>query len=480
MEPTLALPAAALHSAAPRALDAWGLALTTSAPSAVRAFERALLALLGHRADTVAHLEAALDADPGLVLAHVVRGFALRLLARGDRLPAAREALAKARRTLGTRGGTLRETLLTDALRAWLEGDVAGCIGSLSRCSDTHPHCLLSMKLHHALCFLHGRGELMLRGLERALPRLDGAVPGRGFALGCYAFALEETGAYAEAEHHARAAIAENEADAWAYHALLHVLTMQDRTRAGLELVRARGERFAGGNNFVAHIAWHHALFAIAERELDEAVCLYDGELARALGPDYRDLANCASLLYRLERAGLDVGARWQALADLAEPRTGDHQLAFADAHYLLALLRAGRRDQAARFLQAMRDSAAGRIDHDAQVMRRAGVPLAEGMFALFSGDAERALRKLWPLGCSALRLGGSHAQRELFEQLAADAALRAGRLSVADQLLANQLETRPGCAWARARARELSALRAQAAATDRVGGRTCGAPGGT
>lgn len=465
MEPTLALPAGALHSHAPRTLDAWGLAHTTSTPAAVHAFERALLALLGHRADTLAHLEAALGADPGLVLAHVVHGFALRLLARGDLLPAAREALAHARRGLSSRGGTLRETLLTDALRAWLEGDVTGCIDSLSRASDTHPGCLLSMKLHHALCFLHGRSELMRRGLERVFPRLDAAAPGRGFALGCYAFALEETGAYAEAEQHARDALAENEADVWAYHALLHVLTMQDRTRAGLELVRVRGERFAGGNNFVAHIAWHHALFAIAERELDEALSLYDCELTRTLGRDYRDLANCASLLYRLERAGVNVGARWQALADLAEPRSGDHHLAFADAHYLLALLRADRRDQAARFLQAMRDSAAGRIDHDAQVMRRAGVPLAEGMFALFSGDAERALRKLWPLGCNALRLGGSHAQRELFEQLAADAALEAGRLEVAEQLLANQLEARPRCAWAQARARELSALRAEAAA---------------
>lgn len=470
MTPTLALKAAAFRSPAPRALDAWGLAHTTSAPAAVRAFERALHALLGHRADTLAHVGAALEADSGLVLAHVLRGFALRLLARGDLLPAARDALAEARGTLESRGGTLRETLLADALRAWLERDVAGCIGSLSRACETHPNCLLSMKLHHALCFLHGQTELMRRALERGLSRLDAAAPGRGFALGCYAFALEETGAYAEAERCARDALAENRADAWAYHALLHVLTMQDRTRAGLELVRARGQRFAGGNNFVAHIAWHHALFAIAEGELDEALSLYDRELTRPLGPDYRDMANCASLLYRLERAGLDVGARWQTLADLAEPRTGDHRLAFADAHYLLALLGAGRRDQAARFVQSMRDSAAGRIDHDAQVMRRAGIPLAEGVFALFDGEAEAALRKLWPLGGRALRLGGSHAQRELFEQLAADAALNAGRLPVAEQLLAQQLEARPRCAWARARAGELSALRAQAAATTRGG----------
>ena len=426
MQPALARVADApplRTSSVTRLRDRWGLALSTPSAQAVEAYERAVFSLLAHRADTLAQLDSALREDPQFALPHLIRGFALRLLARSDLLPVAQDALAQVDVSFLARGATLREALLADALRAWLERDVDGAIASLARACDAHPACLVSMKLHHALCFLHGKHQQMRRSLERCLLALSPEVPGYGYVLGCHAFALEETGAQREALHHARAAIELCPHDAWAYHALLHVLSTQARTREGLSFVRMRGQRFAGGNNFIAHIAWHHALFAVAEGELDEALALYDGEISAPLGRDYRDLANCASLLYRLERVGVDVGARWQNLAELAQQHNGDHLLAFADAHYLLALLGAGRMDAAQEFAAGWRATLPGRIDHDALVGRQLGLPLSEGMLALFAGEHASALRKLWPLSARMLRLGGSHAQRELFELMVAQAA---------------------------------------------------------
>ena len=446
-----------VNSSATRLRDAWDLPLSCSAPRAVAAYERAVFSLLAHRADTLAHLEEALRVDPMFALPQLLRGFAMRLLCRSDLLPSVGDALSIAERSFVQRGSTLREALIADSLRAWCAGDVDGAIASLARCCEAHPTCLVSMKLHHALCFLHGKHQLMRRALERTLTHLSPDLPGYGYVLGCHAFALEETGAYGPAMRQAQRAIERAPNDAWAYHALLHVWTMQDQSADGLRFVRLRGNRFAGGNNFVAHIAWHHALFAIAEGELDEALGLYDGEISAALGRDYRDLANCASLLYRLSRAGVDVGSRWEVLADLAEQRIGDHQLAFADAHYLLALLGAGRHKQATIFVEGMRAKASARIDHDALVARRVGLPLAEGMAALFAGKPERALFTLLPIGTRAVRLGGSHAQRELFEQLVVDAALAGGRTGIVERLLTDQLEARPRCQWALARMDELS-----------------------
>jgi tetratricopeptide (TPR) repeat protein len=431
MEPALARVADAHTLRTPnvtRLRDRWGIALGTPSQKAVEAYERAVVSLLAHRADMLSQLESALREDPEFALPQLVRGFALRLLARSDQLPAVQDALRQVEASSAARGATLREALLADALRAWLAHDVDGAIASLARACETHPACLVSMKLHHALCFLHGKHQQMRRSLERCLEVLSPELPGYGYVLGCHAFALEETGAYREALHHARAAIELCPHDAWAYHALLHVLTMQARTREGLSFVRLRGQRFASGNNFVAHIAWHHALFAIAEGELDEALALYDGEITAPLGRDYRDLANCASLLYRLERAGRAVGDRWQRLAELAETRVGDHLLAFADAHYLLALLGAGRVQAAQGFVESVRAALAGRIDHDGLVGRQLGLPLSEGMLALFTGEPERALRKLWPLSVRMLRLGGSHPQRELFELMVVQATRGSGR----------------------------------------------------
>lgn len=415
-------------SPATRLRDAWDLPVTTLSASAVAAHERAVLGLLGHRADTATHLDSALAADAGFALPWLMKGFALRLLARADCAVDARSALQVVEASFAERGATLREALLADALRAWLAGDVDGALASLARSSEAHPACLVSAKLLHALCFLHGKQSLMRRSLARTLAVLPAEVPGYGYVLGCHAFALEEAGAYQEAQRHARAAIALNADDAWAYHALLHVFSMQRRSREGLAFVRQRSQRFDGGNNFVAHIAWHHALFALAEGSHDEALVLYDTEISAPLGRDYRDLANCASLLYRLARVGIDVGTRWQRLAELAEARAGEHMLGFADAHYLLAMLGAERPQAAEHFVASMRAASSARIDHDGLVGRHVATPLCEGMLARSAGAPDRALTLWLPLAPRLLRLGGSHAQRELFEMMMLDAALEAKR----------------------------------------------------
>ena len=62
-----------------------------------------------------------------------------------------------------------------------------------------------------------------------------------------------------------------------------------------------------------------------------EVLSLYDRnfrDLASTLTqakPDiYIDVQNAASMLFRLERQGVDVGDRWDELADKAEARIGD------------------------------------------------------------------------------------------------------------------------------------------------------------
>ncbi len=430
-------------------LDGWGLELTTSSREAARAYDRALLSLLAHRSDTLQHVEAALALDPGLVLAHIMRGFALRLLARADVLARAFSALEAAEQALSLRGGTQRERTLCAALRAFCMHDQARAIDELARSMEAQPCCLLSMKLHHALCFMSGRISAMRTASAASLNRVDPGVSGYNFLVGCHAFALEESGQLAEAEQLARSALELCAQDPWTYHVLIHVWTMRDRTRDGLSALRLSKACFRETNNFAAHLSWHHALFAIAQGELDEAITLYDQEVVRPLASDYRDLANCASLLFRIERAGAAVGARWQQLADWAAAREGDHLLAFADLHQLLALLGAGRTEAARAYLCSMRAAALQRIDGAAAVTRSIGLPAAEGLLALYGGDASEALRKLWPLAGQHAQLGGSRAQRELLEMFAVEAALAAHQVEAASELVERLLAPRPQCAWA-------------------------------
>ena len=433
-----------------RERDGWGLALTTSSRAAAGAYDSALMSLLSHRADTLQHVDAALAHDPEFALGFVIRGFALRLLARADVLPQVRSALESAESALARRGGgTKRERLLCQALRAFWAHDQAQAIELLAHSMEAEPRCLLSMKLHHAICFMNGRLADMRRATERSLASVDESLPGYSFLVGCHAFVLEESHEFAAAERLALRALAVRANDPWTYHALVHVWTMQDRTTEGLSALRMREGRFPGANNFASHLAWHHALFAVAEGEFDEALTIYDSEIVSTLLRDYRDLANCASLLFRLDRVGCAVGERWHKLADWSAQREGDHLLAFADVHQLLALLGAGRDEAARSYVQAMRTAVMQRLDAAALVTRAVGLPAAEGLLALYAGDGRAALRRLWPLACRSAQLGGSEAQRELLEMFAIEAALAAGREEVARDLLLQQLALRPACRWA-------------------------------
>ena len=83
--------------------------------------------------------------------------------------------------------------------------------------------------------------------------------------------------------------------------------------------------------------------------------------MTKAVPDHYVDLQNATALLWRLEQLGIDVGDRWQELADKAEARIGEAGHLLLVPHLMLALAATGRDTAAARFLAALRDLAADR-----------------------------------------------------------------------------------------------------------------------
>ncbi|MFT3925714.1 MAG: hypothetical protein QM778_24445 [Myxococcales bacterium] len=398
------------------------LVVTSSAPEAQAALERAGWSLLYHRANVTEQLEAALRHDPGLVLAHVLRGFQLRLLARRDLAPQLTQHLAHARESLADRGGTARERLLFAALQAWHAGAVNSAIDALRAASSAHPSCLLSMKLQHALCFMYGRLDETRASLSAALAAHEAGSAGHGAVLGCLAFALEEAGELEAARRAAECALETAPCDAWAFHALLHVHGARGERGRALALLARGFEPFEGGGNFLQHLAWHHGLLALEDGHVDAALAIYDRQVARGLGTDYRDLINCVSLLLRLERAAVDVGTRYESLASWSAAQLGDHSLAFADVHHLLALLASGRAPQAREFLASLRAQLAQRTDADAELASRLAIPLMESLLSRWE-QRELGSAQIRRASAHALRgLGGSHLQRELFALMLSDA----------------------------------------------------------
>ena len=98
--------------------------------------------------------------------------------------------------------------------------------------------------------------------------------------------------------------------------------------------------------------------------------------------------------------------------------------------------------------------------------MAEVGLPLARAVVAHRRGDYDAVVDLLTPVRDRIKHVGGSHAQRDLFEQLLIDAACRARRLPLADELLAERTTKRPRNIWGwRQYARVLDALGASGAA---------------
>jgi tetratricopeptide (TPR) repeat protein len=294
-----------------------------------------------------------------------------------------------------------------------------------------------------AIQFVMGRPAAMRASVEGALPAWNDH-PARGYILGCHSFALEETGDFAAAERIGRRAVELAPQDAWGLHAVAHVLDMTGRAQDGLTWLEGREASWEHCNNFRFHVWWHKALMHLDLGQYDEALALYDEKVRAERTDDYRDIANGASLLSRLELEGIDVGDRWEELATLSEPRVDDNCLAFADLHYMLSLCGGDRTEAATRMIARLRN--VGTETGEAQsVMLHPGLRIAEGMHAFATGEYSKAWLHLRAGRGDLIRIGGSHAQRDVFERIAVEAALRGGYLDGAEAILRDRMQLRGG-----------------------------------
>lgn len=428
-------------------VDRRELELTACSTTAVQCFDHTVRSFLASRRETPTAFDKTLAADPDMLLAHCAKGFFCKLLARKELNATAACALDAARRSLATRGCTARERSYVDALTAWCAGDLGDSVRVLDDILGEYPTDVFALRLSHAIRFLIGDRTAMRDTAAGVLPAWDESIPEFAFVLGCYAFGLEECGEYGAAEEIGRRAVSLDPWDAWGIHAVAHVMEMRGRPKEGIGWLAQHQPHWTGCNNFAYHMFWHEALFHLGLGEIDAALELYDHKIRAEQTDDFRDISNAASLLWRLEREGVNVGERWEELADKSCARVGDHELAFANVHYLLSILCAGRYADADAMLESMRAAANGR-GTEAKVLAMVGVPLAEAYMAKQAGDSERALELSLPLRSQLPRLGGSNAQRDLFEQFLIETALDATQYVLAHDLLTERLGKCPRSRW--------------------------------
>jgi hypothetical protein len=411
--------------------DALGLEVTASCDKAAEALDHTVFGYIGYRADLPQRMAALLEADWEFGPAHCLKGYLTMLGFKQAAVPQARAALADAERFV--QHATKREQAHVSALRHWIEGEPDRAVDVWEQILGDHPRDLVAFRLAHFISFWLGRPDLMLASALRVEPHWSEDVPGYGSLLGCLCFAHEECGHYTEAEAAGRAAIDRDRGDLWAAHGVAHVLEMQGRRREGIAWIDSLRSNWEDTNNLRHHLWWHAAMFHLENGENDRVLALYDREFRNQASklteanPDlYIDVQNAASMLFRLQRHGTDVGNRWVELADKAEARIGDCLSAFTLPHWMMALAATGRDAAAQHMLAAMHGFSQGH-GTAAKLVGDYAIPVCEGVLAHSRGEHARAVAVMRPALGGMYRLGGSHAQQDVLEQLYLDAAMRAG-----------------------------------------------------
>ena len=422
--------------------DAQGLEITGS-PASVQALDQAVSDYYAWKGDPVAVLQEAVDRDPAFTLGHSAIASLLVLNGlRGDH-PAVTAALSAAQASIG--GAGTRENRHLQAAQAWASGQIVVATNIWEDILIDHPVDALALRFAHDSYFYLGHSLSIRDSVARVLPAWDPLGANYGYVLGQYAFGLEEAGELRHAEEVGRAAIARNAEDGWAVHAVAHVLETESRQAEGIEFLKASRPAWSKAHALSIHNGWHLALYLIEEGRFAEVLSDYDRFVApRLTGESLLDLVDASALLWRLELAGADVGGRWAPLAESWLGHVDEHVLVFNDLHLALAVSRADNAEGVQRLRRSLDAYARDGIGDNRDITVDVGRRLVDGALAFAEGDYARSIELILPVRYKVIRIGGSHAQRDLVTQTLIAAAERSGRTNLARALLAERLAVRP------------------------------------
>jgi tetratricopeptide (TPR) repeat protein len=420
--------------------DAQGQTISGATAEAVAHYIQAARAFNLGYGDAPALFDAAREASPDFVMAHLAKAW-MFALANDPSVLVHAQSLVETAASLSMNE---RERNHLAALQQVLAGARGAAVSTLDALLMRYPFDLVAHQAATLLDGYLGRFRWVRDRSARALPFWSKDMPGYGGMLAFHGFGLEEAGDYARAEDESRAAAELEPHSFWPHHTVAHVMEMTGRPEDGLGWMVARQPFWSAPENVTqVHIWWHKSLFHLELGQYTEALAIYDGPLLDTLRPLALNLCNASALLWRLAMLGHDVSDRWRDLLPQWEGHADGKTLMFNDLHAAMAELGSGQTELVERRLGWMRETAAGNAEL-ASCYRDVGIPLVEGFTAFHRGAYQQALDRLLPVRFDLWRIGGSNAQRDVVDWTLAEAAVRAGLRDVAASLANERLGLRP------------------------------------
>ncbi len=412
--------------------DRYGLTVTTSSPAAFDRFQDGMDRLLAYEPGAEDCFTAALAADEHLALAHV--GLALLAAVQGDGATA-RAAAGRARETAA--GSTRREQRHADAVHAFVAGETARGLALVDEHVAEFPRDAMLVNQASSAIALAGRRDRE----EHRVAFLERLAPAYGedwWFQSALAFTYHEVDRFEESRRLSEASLRQYPRNASAAHNLAHIAFETLDIAAGSAFLDDWMAGYDRRAHFHCHLAWHQAMFALHEGRHAQALAIFERDILAASNPR-STMTDGTALLWRVRLdAASPAALPWRALADIAG-RVSRPGYLFGECHAALAYAACG--DQAA--LEKLMEGLRALDAKGSPIAGRVVLPLVQGTAAFAAGDFAGALAHFEPVEGEMHRIGGSHAQWELFEETMVVCYLELARHDDALRLVRRRLARR-------------------------------------
>ena len=428
--------------------DRYDLPLTTVSDSAAAFYRDGVDRILSAWYGAGEAFDRAIAQDPAFALAHIARA---RIHQMNMEVTEARAKAAHARQLAAT--ASERERQHVEIMAAAIEGKPSIALAGAERHLDRYPRDALVLSLllgAFGLYAFSGRADHDAARLA-ICERNAGHYGEDWWFLTYLGWSHTEAGNAGTGRTLTERAIALRVENANAAHGLSHALFEQGDTAAGRRFLSGWLPAHERASFLHGHLSWHVALSALDAGDLDGALGIYEQHIRppNSPYPPLNVFTDAASLLWRLSLAGkAGLEPYWREVAAYGDrffPRAGPH---FADVHYALVAAATGSVALETRLAELEALEADGRLAPGA-----AAIGLCRGIRAFAEGDNDNAIRILEPLMPAVVRIGGSHAQRELWEDTLIVACLRGGHGDKAARMISDRLHRRPSArdeGWSR------------------------------
>ena len=405
--------------------DSYGNSITTTDQTARDAYDRGVHLFLGANFGAFEAFKECVKADPAFALGHAA--LARAAMMAGD-MPAAQTSIAEAQR-LEVSCDT-RERQHIAALSKVLSGQPTAARSVVEELVKSHPRDAMAAQLCTNIFGLIGFSGEVAREAE-LLAFTSALLPHYGedwWMTSMHALSLCETGQVDASSQLMEKSLALNPRNAQASHFKAHAQYEAGETKEGRAFLSEWMVEYDDRSVLHGHLSWHQALWALHDGDEVEMWKAID----TGIGPDgskglpINVLTDTAAILYRAELAGVSVPSeRWQTLSDYAArffPETGQ---SFADMHAALCHAMAGQGDRVAYIASTAKGFAGDLV-----------APVARAWGEIAHQNWQSALDELAPVMHSAVRLGGSRAQRDLLELTYVNILMKLGQTNEARRTL--------------------------------------------